>query len=211
MNCGNPAGPLGCDMPYSKTITKVWKCCATCGVDFLTKRSTQDRVMTCSVICGGKYRSAKSAVQLTCAHCKKSFNVLPSERRNLNKAYCNASCASSYNRTSVKSEWRTGNDGYVFKYENKQKLLQHRAVMEQFLGRKLQGKENVHHINGVKSDNRIENLELWSHHQPKGQRIEDKLAAAKKLLEEHGYIVHNHLGDFASGIVLGAEMSRSFN
>lgn len=71
---------------------------------------------------------------------------------------------------------RASNGKYVF---------EHVLVMEEILGRYLLPGENVHHRNGVRDDNRPENLELWIEPQPAGIRGRDAVAWAREILARY--------------------------
>src|ERR671923_1279770 len=94
---------------------------------------------------------------LQCIQCGSSFHV-PPFRIKENARFCSLPCW--YARRRVGS---LNAGGYRRLTINGKNILEHRWIMEQHLGRKLLRSEHVHHLNGDKLDNRLENLVVMSH------------------------------------------------
>ena len=160
--------------------------CKGCGKEFevVTSRIKNDR-RYCSRECLTNYQ--KQRIIKSCKQCGKEFESKRSESR----VYCSVECYKNLKQNGIyvspsghiyKCKPQIAR-GYVMINIDGKRILEHRYVMEQHLGRPLLPKENVHHLNGNRSDNRLENLELWNKSQPTGQRIKDLVEWAQEILK----------------------------
>lgn len=178
-NCNKPVAAQGkrfCSTACWYDFTKKRRTvpCEVCQTLFERKVKT---TRTCSVECGNQLKRADRNV--VCKTCESLFERPHGKMRE----FCSRSCAQT-NRIRrgefVRPEGFTykTNTGYVMVKSNGAWTQQHRLVVEEKIGRKLLPSERVHHINGIRDDNRPENLELWlvkgnSKKDPAGQRMQD--------------------------------------
>ena len=156
--------------------------CKTCNKEVKRKPSkvAASGNVYCSHACRGQI--------FTCETCGKTFKgrMGGPHRRNL---FCSGDCRGKGFSKRAEGNRTLNQLGYILVHSPQHpncnsagRVLEHRLVMEESLGRYLTGDENVHHKNGDRSDNRLDNLELWNTSQPAGQRVEDKVKFAVEIL-----------------------------
>lgn len=153
----------------------------------------------CSRGCAHAGRKALSDAKyrFTCIQCGKD---LPVQRRpggtlNREKRLCSTECRSLFRRLdyqarhpdaeATRSVVRNGYVRVIIPGKNgmpSRETFEHRWVMEQHIGRELLPEETVHHRDGNRQHNAIENLELFSSRHGPGQRVIDKVDFAIDML-----------------------------
>ena len=178
-NCGNPVTRLkSADAPRFYCDHKCYSSSK--------RRADRTREIMAS-------RHPNATVTLPCERCGVDVTRVKSRVRGA--TYCSRSCQYAHRRELGKRF--VNSSGYIVvgvpaDYPGAKKngtygqILEHRKVMQEVIGRPLIGAENVHHINGVRTDNRPENLELWSNSQPSGQRVQEKVQWAREMLALYG-------------------------
>ena len=155
--------------------------CQTCGKVFEVipgdHRLKNNGIKYCSKECANE--GLKSGKIASCKECGKEFYTTRHQ-------FCSRECASIYRSKHAPKKTYKEN-GYLVVhikgYNKKGNAKLHRVIMEEFLGRKLSADEVVHHINGDKTDNRIENLMVMSRDEHSLLHRQDDMNKGKQLFK----------------------------
>ena len=146
-----------------------------CGICDKKYSTAQYKSKFCSYDC--YHKSLIKRTMTFCTHCAGEFMAKAGDVRRGGGKFCTRTCYIAY-----RSGKRKPDNGYIKLYLPKHPMaskrgtiLEHRFAMSEKLGRLLKSNEYVHHVNGDRSDNRAENLELWVGvgKQPSGVRFVD--------------------------------------
>ncbi len=114
----------------------------------------------------------RRGLSFKCEVCDKFFYRSPSEYKRGRMRFCSKQCSGKKMKGELKklkplnqSNWRINRKGYLETTRRRKRILQHRWIVEtKILKRPLYGGEIIHHLNGVKTDNRIKNLAICANH-----------------------------------------------
>lgn len=171
--------------------------CEVCSAPIMQYPSRPRRF--CSLACRDTARRTGPTVECVCTTCGGRYMLNPRQARR--SKYCSRSCQARAPRPGRPPTLTGGRkvqpSGYVIIRISREHpcssptqyqglwALEHRVVMAEKIGRLLLAHESVHHVNGVKTDNRPCNLELWIRSQPAGQRVQDVVEWARFILDTY--------------------------
>lgn len=153
--------------------------CKGCGKKLFTAPS-ELKYKSHNQYCNRECFTKRKNITRICPTCKKTFTVWACRK----KKYCGSKCWGEgirkhevvlYRGTKY---YKTTFGYYVSRPKGKHGIMLHRQVYEDEHKIKLNDWNTIHHLNGIKTDNRPENLELWEFNHGKGHRVTDKIKEA---------------------------------